>query len=97
MKNKENILENQLLQQLQKINEGEKEIDWFFFFWIFLNKHGKFYWMMDIMGKWNISSYFLTSKLDIKKREVKITTQTLTFVIPKTIFKLKNLFQWETT
>ena len=25
MKNKENILENQLLQQLQKINEGEKE------------------------------------------------------------------------
>ena len=32
MKNKENILENQLLQQLQKINEGEKEklIDFFF-------------------------------------------------------------------
>ena len=48
---------------------------------------------MDIMGKSNISSYFLTSELDIKKREVKITTQTLTFVIPKTIFKLKNLFQ----
>ena len=32
MKNKENILENQLLQQLQKISEGEKEklIDFFF-------------------------------------------------------------------
>ena len=32
MKNKENILENQLLQQLQKINEEEKEklIDFFF-------------------------------------------------------------------
>ena len=31
MKNKENILENQLLQQLQKINEGEKEKLIFFF------------------------------------------------------------------
>ena len=30
MKNKENMQENQLLQQLQKINEGEKQIDLFF-------------------------------------------------------------------
>ena len=39
MKNKENILENQLLQQLQKINEGEKEklIDFFFSEYFLIN------------------------------------------------------------
>ena len=37
MKNKENMQENQLLQQLQKINEGEKQIDLYILIYAYID------------------------------------------------------------